>query len=170
MSDPILGPEMKSTGEVMGIGKNFGEAYAKAQKGANKVIPQSGNVFISVKDQDKKYLDKLAPLLVEKNFSLVATKGTAKYIEALGFEVKKINKVKEGRPHTVDMLLNKEVDLVINTTEGKTSIEDSASIRQSALRNKILVTTTMFGAFAIVEALNNKEENWNYISMQEINI
>ena len=84
--------------------------------------------------------------------------------------IETINKVKEGRPHTVDMLLNKEVDLVINTTEGKTSIEDSASIRQSALRNKILVTTTMFGAFAIVEALNNKEENWNYISMQEINI
>jgi len=108
--------------------------------------------------------------LVQRPKILVATKGTAKYIEALGFEVKKINKVKEGRPHTVDMLLNKEVDLVINTTEGKTSIEDSASIRQSALRNKILVTTTMFGAFAIVEALNNKEENWNYISMQEINI
>ena len=106
--DPILGPEMKSTGEVMGIGKSFGEAYAKAQLGAMKNLHFSGTAFVSVKDSDKKYLNELLPLLVENNFSIIATKGTAAAIKALGYEVAVINKVMEGRPHTVDKLLNKE--------------------------------------------------------------
>ena len=167
--DPILGPEMKSTGEVMGIGPNFGEAYAKAQKGANKTLRKSGKVFISVKKSDKKYLDKFAPAIIEAGLKIVATSGTAKYIEDLGYEVTKINKVMEGRPHIVDSLLNNEIDLVINTTEGSQSIRDSASIRQSALRNKIFCTTTMFGAFAIIDALKGSEENWTYATLQELN-
>ena len=167
--DPILGPEMKSTGEVMGIGPNFGEAYAKAQKGANKILRRSGTVFISVKESDKKYLNDFVPEIVNSGFKIVATSGTAEYINKLGFEVKTINKVTEGRPHVVDSLLNNDIDLVINTTEGAQSIKDSASIRQSALRNKIFCTTTMFGAFAVIDALKSKEENWTYITLQEIN-
>mgnify|MGYP001228689496 FL=1 len=167
--DPILGPEMKSTGEVMGIGPNFGEAYAKAQKGANKILRKSGNVFISVKSSDKKYLDKFTPAIINAGFEIIATSGTADYIEKLGYTVSRINKVSEGRPHIVDMLLNNDIDLVINTTEGSQSIQDSASIRQSALRNKIFCTTTMFGAFAIIDALKSTEENWTYITLQEIN-
>ena len=166
--DPILGPEMKSTGEVMGIGIDFGEAYAKAQKGANKILPRSGTVFISVKDSDKKYLDDLLPLIEKNGFEIVATGGTASYISSLNYKVKKINKVLEGRPHTVDSLLNKEIDLVINTTEGTQSIKDSAAIRRTALQNKIFCTTTMFGAFAIMQALNGKEVDWSYKTLQEI--
>ena len=167
--DPILGPEMKSTGEVMGIGATFGEAYAKAQKGANKVLPRSGSIFVSVKDSDKKYLDQLVPLIVSNGFSMIATGGTAEYIQKLNFPVKRINKVMEGRPHTVDSLLNNEIDIVINTTEGAQSIEDSAAIRQTALRNKIFCTTTMFGALAVMEALKGQESDWTYSTLQEIN-
>ena len=166
--DPILGPEMKSTGEVMGIGIDFGEAYAKAQKGANKILPRSGTVFISVKDSDKKYLDDLLPLIEKNGFEMVATGGTATYIKDLNYKVKKINKVLEGRPHTVDSLLNKEIDLVINTTEGTQSIKDSAAIRRTALQNKIFCTTTMFGAFAIMQALKGREVDWSYKTLQEI--
>ena len=167
--DPILGPEMKSTGEVMGIGPNFGEAYAKAQKGANKILPRKGKVFLSVKDDDKKYLKKLVPLLIKNDFQIIATDGTAQKIRELKYDVTRINKVLEGRPHTVDSLLNNEIDLVINTTEGKQSIEDSASIRRTALQNKIFCTTTMFGAFAIMESLKNDEQDWSYTPLQEIN-
>ena len=167
--DPILGPEMKSTGEVMGIGPNFGEAYAKAQKGANKILRKSGTVFVSVKKSDRKYLDDFAPAIIKCGFDIVATRGSARYIEALGYKVKKINKVNEGRPHVVDSILNNEIDLVINTTEGTQSIKDSASIRQSALRNKIFCTTTMFGASAVIEALQNSEDKWTYNTLQEIN-
>jgi len=166
--DPILGPEMKSTGEVMGIGKSFGEAYAKAQLGAMKNLHFSGTAFVSVKDSDKKYLNELIPLLVENNFSIIATKGTAAAIKALGFEVAVINKVMEGRPHTVDKLLNKEVQLVINTTEGKQSIADSASIRRTALESKIFCTTTVFGGLAIMEAVKNNLESWTVEPIQQI--
>ncbi|GIR06686.1 MAG: carbamoyl-phosphate synthase (glutamine-hydrolyzing) [Gammaproteobacteria bacterium] len=137
--DPILGPEMKSTGEVMGIGKTFGEAYAKAQLAAKKNIVTSGKVFVSVKESDKKYLQDLIPKLIDSGFSLIATTGTAKTVKDLGFNCEIINKVTEGRPHIVDELVNKKVDIVINTTEGRQSIEDSASIRKTALQNKIFV-------------------------------
>ncbi|MBT3851853.1 MAG: ATP-grasp domain-containing protein, partial [Gammaproteobacteria bacterium] len=167
--DPILGPEMKSTGEVMGIGSTFGEAYAKAQKAANKIFPRSGLVFISVKESDKKYLSSLIPLLVEQGFSLIATKGTAQAIKKLGYGVKIINKVTEGRPHIVDELLNNSISLLINTTEGRQSIEDSASIRRTALQNKLFCVTTIFGAFALVDALGTDPKNWIYNSLQEIN-
>ena len=167
--DPILGPEMKSTGEVMGIGKNFGEAYAKAQKAANKTLSRQGTAFISVKESDKKYLDELVPQIINKGFDIVATLRTAQYIKKIGFPVRKVNKVMEGRPHIVDEMVNGNINLVINTTEGKQSINDSASIRQTALQNKIFCTTTMFGALAIVEALSSLESDWSYLSLQEIN-
>ena len=167
--DPILGPEMKSTGEVMGIGKSFGEAYAKAQLAAKKNIVTSGKVFVSVKESDKKYLQDLIPKLIDSGFSLIATTGTAKTVKDLGFNCEIINKVTEGRPHIVDELLNKKVDIVINTTEGRQSIEDSASIRKTALQNKIFCTTTIFGAFAFVEALKTSREDWSFSAIQEIN-
>jgi carbamoyl-phosphate synthase large subunit len=167
--DPILGPEMKSTGEVMGIGSSFGEAYAKAQRAANKIFPDSGSAFISVKESDKKYLSKLVPLLLEQGFSLIATKGTAEAIKALGYDAEIINKVTEGRPHIVDELLNNRVNLLINTTEGRQSIEDSASIRRTALQNKLFCVTTIFGAFAILEAMSTDANDWVYNSLQEIN-
>ena len=167
--DPILGPEMKSTGEVMGIGKTFGEAYAKAQLAAKKNIVTSGKVFVSVKESDKKYLQDLIPKLIESGFSLIATTGTAKTVKDLGFNCEIINKVTEGRPHIVDELVNKKVDIVINTTEGRQSIEDSASIRKTALQNKIFCTTTIFGAFAFVEALKTSREDWSFSAIQEIN-
>ena len=167
--DPILGPEMKSTGEVMGIGSSFGEAYAKAQKAANKNIPTSGLAFISVKTSDRKYLSELIPLIIDQGFLLIATKGTAKVISDLGYPVSTINKVSEGRPHIVDELLNDTIDLLINTTEGRQSIKDSASIRRTALQNKLFCVTTIFGAFALVEALSKDPVSWTYNSLQEIN-
>ena len=167
--DPILGPEMKSTGEVMGIGKTFGEAYAKAQLAAKKNIVTSGKVFVSVKESDKKYLQDLIPKLIDSGFSLIATTGTAKTVKDLGLNCEIINTVTEGRPHIVDELVNKKVDIVINTTEGRQSIEDSASIRKTALQNKIFCTTTIFGAFAFVEALKTSREDWSFSAIQEIN-
>jgi carbamoyl-phosphate synthase large subunit len=167
--DPILGPEMKSTGEVMGIGSSFGEAYAKAQRAANKIFPDSGLAFISVKESDKKYLPSLIPLLHEHGFSLIATKGTANSIKSLGYDAQIINKVTEGRPHIVDELLNNRVNLLINTTEGRQSIEDSASIRRTALQNKLFCVTTIFGAFALLEAMSTNSDDWIYNSLQEIN-
>ena len=154
---------------VMGIGSSFGEAYAKAQRAANKVFPDSGLAFVSVKESDKKYLTNLVPLLLEQGFSLIATKGTAEAINQLGHDAQIINKVSEGRPHIVDELLNNRVNLLINTTEGRQSIEDSASIRRTALQNKLFCVTTIFGAFAILEAMNTNSDDWIYNSLQEIN-
>jgi carbamoyl-phosphate synthase large subunit len=167
--DPILGPEMKSTGEVMGIGSSFGEAYAKAQRAANKIFPKPGMAFISVKESDKKYLPNLLPLLIKEGFSFIATKGTADAIKELGYDTQIINKVTEGRPHIVDELLNNKVNLLINTTEGRQSIEDSASIRRTALQNKLFCVTTIFGAFALLEAISTNADDWIYNSLQEIN-
>jgi len=167
--DPILGPEMKSTGEVMGIGSSFGEAYAKAQRAANKIFPKPGMAFISVKESDKKYLPNLLPLLIKEGFSFIATKGTADAIKELGYDTQIINKVTEGRPHIVDELLNNKINLLINTTEGRQSIEDSASIRRTALQNKLFCVTTIFGAFALLEAISTNADDWIYNSLQEIN-
>ena len=166
--DPILGPEMKSTGEVMGIGSTFGEAYSKAQLSAKKPLRSGGRAFISVKDNDKKYLEELLPELNRCNFSFIATKGTAKVINEHGYKVDIINKVNEGRPHIVDELVNQKVDLVINTTEGHQSITDSASIRKTALQNKIFCTTTIFGAFALIQAFSVDKSDWNYDAIQDI--
>ena len=151
--DPILGPEMKSTGEVMGVGDSFGEAFAKAQFGASEPVPSGGVAFISVREADKPDVAKVARSLVELGFEVVATAGTAKMIEAEGLPVRRVNKVTEGRPHVVDMIKNKEVNLIINTTEGRQSIADSYSIRRNALQNKVFCTTTLAAGEAICEAL-----------------
>src|SRR5690606_31990803 len=121
--DPILGPEMKSTGEVMGVGDTFAEAYAKAQEGAGDTIPASGTAFISVRDFDKDGIVPVARELVELGFAIVATRGTAKVIEAAGLTVKQVNKVAEGRPHIVDMIKNDENNSVVNPTEGRQARE-----------------------------------------------
>ncbi|MDY0249113.1 MAG: carbamoyl-phosphate synthase large subunit [Pseudomonas sp.] len=151
--DTILGPEMKSTGEVMGVGDSFAEAFAKAQMGAGEVLPTSGCAFISVREEDKPFAADLARDLIGLGFSVVATAGTAKIIEAAGLAVRRVNKVTEGRPHIVDMIKNDEVTLVINTTEGRQSIADSFSIRRNALQRKIYFTTTLAGGQAVCEAL-----------------
>ena len=164
--DPILGPEMKSTGEVMGRGDCFGEAFGKAIRGAGESIPEKGSAFVSVKDNDKKYLPDLCSKLEKLGFDIVATKGTAEALEGTGIEVKIINKVLEGRPHIVDAILNKEIDMIINTTEGRQSIKDSFSIRRSALEHSIFFTTTISGGFAIVESLEKGVENWEYKPLQ----
>ena len=151
--DPILGPEMKSTGEVMGVGTTFAEAYAKAQMGAGDVIETSGNAFVSVRDRDKDAVVEVAQRLNSLGYSLVATHGTAKVIEAAGLPVIGVNKVLEGRPHIVDMLKNGEIQVVFNTTEGKQAIADSSTIRRTALRHDVYCTTTIAGALAVCDAV-----------------
>ena len=165
--DPILGPEMRSTGEVMGIGNSFAEAFEKAEVGAGVEIPKEGSVFISVRDTDKQFLSEIVPSLVEEGFNLIATKGTASVIKNMGFKVSQIKKVIEGRPNIVDLMKNKEVNLVINTTEGRESILDSASIRRTALDEKICCTTTIKGAKAICEVITKKVD-WSYRKLQDI--
>ena len=160
--DPILGPEMKSTGEVMGIGETFPEAYGKAQIAADDRIPASGKVFLSIRDADKGQLPDMARDLVELGFGLVATRGTARTIKDAGMEVAVINKVQEGRPDVTDMLKNREVDFIINTTEGKQAIADSFEIRRTALQYKVCYTTTMAGGRASIAALRHGEESKVY--------
>jgi carbamoyl-phosphate synthase large subunit len=157
--DPILGPEMKSTGEVMGIGETFAEAYGKAQVAADDKIPVSGKVFLSVRDADKDQLPEIARGLLDLGFGLVATRGSAATIEAAGMTVETINKVQEGRPDVTDMLKNREVDFIINTTEGKQAIADSFVIRRTALQQKVCYTTTMAGGRASIAALRHGEDN-----------
>ena len=151
--DPILGPEMKSTGEVMGVGDSFGEAFAKSQLGSGEVLPTSGTAFISVREDDKPFAVDVVRDLIELGFEVVATAGTAKVLEAAGLTVRRVNKVTEGRPHIVDMIKNDEIDLVINTTEGRQSIADSYSIRRNALQHKVYSTTTLAGGEAVCTAL-----------------
>ncbi len=151
--DPILGPEMKSTGEVMGVGATFAEAYGKALLAAGAAIKKSGTAFISVRDPDKVHLVEVAGKLLELGYELAATRGTAKVLADAGIPVKRVNKVAEGRPHIVDMLKNEEIELVFNTTEGRQAIADSSTIRRTALRHGIFCTTTIAGAFAVCEAL-----------------
>ncbi|MDG0969789.1 MAG: carbamoyl-phosphate synthase large subunit, partial [Porticoccaceae bacterium] len=151
--DPILGPEMKSTGEVMGVGTTFAEAYGKAELGASDEIPSKGRAFVSVRERDKDQIPALAESLDALGFKLIATKGTAAIIEASGFNVQTVNKVKEGRPHIVDMIKSDNISLIINTTEGRQAISDSATIRSSAEQNRVYYTTTMAGGRAVCEAL-----------------
>ena len=165
--DPILGPEMRSTGEVMGIAPSFIEAFEKAEIAAGVSIPLQGSAFLSVRNPDKAYLEELAKSLTKAGFELVATRGTARDLENMGFKVKKINKVLEGRPHIVDLMKNKEISLVINTTEGRESITDSASIRRTALDQKICCSTTIEGARAICKVIENQVD-WRVKKLQDI--
>jgi len=157
--DTILGPEMKSTGEVMGVGRTFGEAFVKSQLGASVRLPTSGKVFLSVKNSDKPRAVQVAKDLLGMGFSVVATKGTAAAIAAAGIPVTTVNKVVEGRPHVVDMIKNNEIALVINTVEEKrTAIHDSRAIRTSALAARVTTYTTIAGAEAAVEGMSHLNE------------
>jgi carbamoyl-phosphate synthase large subunit len=151
--DIILGPEMKSTGEVMGIDVDFPRAFAKSQLGAGTKLPTSGQVFISVKDRDKEAASRIAQNLKKMGFDLMATAGTAEYLEKQGLPIRRVNKVLEGHPHCKDAIINGEIQLIINTTEGHQAIEDSFSIRRSALMEAIPHYTTIAGASAAVEAI-----------------
>ncbi|MDX5333436.1 MAG: carbamoyl-phosphate synthase large subunit [Gammaproteobacteria bacterium] len=151
--DPILGPEMKSTGEVMGVGRSFAEAFGKSQLGAGVKLPAPGRAFISVRDVDKGGIVDVARKLTELGFDVVATRGTAAALEAAGVACQQVNKVLEGRPHIVDMIKNDEIVLIINTTEGKQATADSFTIRREALQHKVTYTTTLAGARATVEAM-----------------
>jgi carbamoyl-phosphate synthase large subunit len=151
--DVLLGPEMKSTGEVMGFGKTFGEAYFKAQRAAGVILPKVGNVFISVRDHDKEPICEVASELIDMGFKIYATSGTYNFLIDAGIACSKINKVKDGHPHIVDMIKNNEVHLIINTTEGARSIKDSFSIRKEAQNHKISLTTTVSGAKAFCKAI-----------------
>jgi len=151
--DTILGPEMKSTGEVMGLDSSFERAFAKSQLGAGVVLPMSGTVFLSVKDADKRGLPTLARLLTEMGFKIMATRGTAARIKEAGFQVSVVNKVLEGRPHCVDAIRSGDVQLVINTASTPQSIADSFEIRRSALTHFVPHYTTLAGARAAVHAI-----------------
>ena len=152
--DPLLGPEMKSTGEVMGTGRTFGEAYAKASFASGIIIPTGGKALISVRDPDKRAAVELARALIQRGFSIIATHGTAAALRSAGLHCEHINKVREGRPHVVDLIKNEEVSLIVNTTEGKQAILESYSIRREAVSHKITYYTTIAAARATVTALD----------------
>jgi carbamoyl-phosphate synthase large subunit len=156
-ADPILGPEMKSTGEVMGTGRTFGEAYAKAQAGAGVVLPRKGVCFISVRERDKPFAAPLARDLIARGFEIVATEGTARALGEENIPCRKVLKVREGRPHIVDMIKNDEIDLIVNTTEGKHAVRESRSIRREAVARKVTYYTTVAAARATCEALDHME-------------
>ncbi|HXC18245.1 MAG TPA: carbamoyl-phosphate synthase large subunit [Holophagaceae bacterium] len=166
--DPILGPEMKSTGEVMGIGASFGEAYAKALLAAGIPLPTSGTVFISVNDQDKPRLQELATRLTAMGFGLCATEGTAKHLETVGYQVRRIFKVNEGRPHAVDLLKNHEIHWVINTPLGRDAFFDEGAIRKEALRLKIPCLTNMNAALAACDAVETLRGQLQVRAMQRL--
>ena len=165
--DPLLGPEMKSTGEVMGIGKTFGEAFAKSQRAAGVNLNHSGKVLISIRDADKPKLPDIARMLVEKKYEIVATGGTAKFLKEAGIPCEVVFKVNEGRPNTVDMIKNDQVQLIINTTEGKKAISDSFTMRREALQHRVTYYTTMAGARAACYALGELDAG-NVNSLQDL--
>jgi carbamoyl-phosphate synthase large subunit len=152
--DPILGPEMRSTGEVMGVGRSFGAAFARGHEAAGIRTPPRGKVFVSVRDADKERLLPVAREVLTRGFTLVATAGTASYLAEHGVACERINKVLEGRPHIVDLIKNGEIVYIVNTTEGKQAIADSFSIRREALQHRVTYSTTVAGARALVHSLD----------------
>jgi carbamoyl-phosphate synthase large subunit len=157
-SDPILGPEMKSTGEVMGVGRTFGEAYAKAQLASGVILPRQGAALLSVRERDKQGAVALARLLTKMGFDIIATHGTAKELATAGVSCRRANKVREGRPHIVDMIKNGEIDLIVNTTEGKQAIHESESIRAEAVRKGVTYYTTLGAAVATCNAIEHLDD------------
>ena len=155
--DSILGPEMKSTGEVMGIAKRFGQAYAKAQLGAGGNIVKRRRAFVSVRDADKARVGEIAKRLIALGFEIITTKGTAAVLKAAGIDCKRVFKVTEGRPHVVDYIKNHDIDFIVNTTEGKLAIADSFAIRRNALQHKVSYTTTLSGAEAACLAMKYED-------------
>ena len=158
-ADPILGPEMKSTGEVMGVGRTFGEAYAKAQLASGVVLPRQGVALLSVRDRDKRSAVELAQILAARGFDIVATHGTARELAMAGVSCRRANKVREGRPHIVDMIKNGEISLIVNTTEGKQAIYESRSIRAEAVRKNVTYYTTLGAAIATCKALEHLDDS-----------
>jgi carbamoyl-phosphate synthase large subunit len=165
--DPILGPEMRSTGEVMGVGRHFGAAFARAQEAAGIKAPTPGSAFVSVRDPDKLRVLPVARMLVAQGFGLVATAGTAAFLREHGLECTLVNKVAEGRPHIVDLIKNGEIRYIVNTTEGRQAIADSFSIRREALQARVTYSTTIAGARALLHSLEFRDEGpvW---SLQEL--
>jgi carbamoyl-phosphate synthase large subunit len=166
-ADPILGPEMKSTGEVMGTGDTFGEAYAKAQLASGVLLPERGTALLSVRDRDKPAAAELAQVLVGRGFEIVATGGTAAVLAEAGVVCRRTNKVREGRPHIVDMIKNNEISLIVNTTEGKQAIRESLSIRAAAVHHKVTYYTTLPAAKATCDALEHLD-NVSVNCLQEL--
>ena len=166
--DPILGPEMRSTGEVMGIADSFGEAFAKGQLSGGNVLPSSGRVFLSVRDADKDKIVDVAKEMEGMGFEIIATRGTARVLEAAGVTATIVNKVNEGRPHIVDMIKNDEVAYIVNTTEGEQAKADSYSIRRSAVSHKVCYTTTVAGGQAACEAMKHELVDSRVRSLQEL--
>jgi carbamoyl-phosphate synthase large subunit len=166
--DVLLGPEMKSTGEVMGIDHSFGLAFAKSQMAAGFQMPRSGKVFISVHDSHKERIVPIARTLQKLGFQILATRGTASHLNANGVAAETIFKVSEGRPHAVDHIKNGDIKLVINTSVGRKSNIDAYQIRRGALVYNVLYTTTLAGAKALSEALAAlQQEEWQVMSLQE---
>jgi carbamoyl-phosphate synthase large subunit len=167
--DPVLGPEMRSTGEVMGVGQNFGEAFAKAQLSAGTPLPDKGTVFISVNSRYKDEVVPVARRFAELGFDLVATRGTAAYLQTAGLVCKTVFKVNEGRPNAADLLKAGSIQLIVYTTTGAISFEDEKSIRRAAIQYRVPCITTLSGARAAVEAVASKQRDpirvW---SLQEI--
>ena len=165
--DPILGPEMRSTGEVMGIGWSFGGARAKSMKAANYNLPRTGKAFLSVRDADKQVLIPIARELIGRGYQLVATSGTCNFLREHAITCESVNKVVEGRPHVVDLIKNNEINFIVNTTEGAQAIADSFSIRREALQRKISYTTTIAGGRATLRALDH-ENDYTVYSLQQL--
>jgi carbamoyl-phosphate synthase large subunit len=165
--DPILGPEMRSTGEVMGVGRKFGAAFARGHEAAGIKAPTTGKVFLSVRDADKERLLPIAKEVLARGFSLVATGGTAAFLGERGVPCERINKVLEGRPHIVDLIKNGEIVYIVNTTEGKQAIADSFSIRREALQQRVTYSTTVAGARALVHSLDFQGDE-DVHSLQEL--
>jgi carbamoyl-phosphate synthase large subunit len=151
--DPVLGPEMRSTGEVMGLDASFEAAFVKAQLGAGVTLPRSGTAFVSVKDPDKQAMVKPVKRLIDLGFKVVATGGTADFLRKHGIEAQRVNKVLEGRPHIVDLMKDGKVQLVFNTVDGAGALSDSFTLRRTALMHKIAYYTTVSGAKASVEGI-----------------
>jgi carbamoyl-phosphate synthase large subunit len=151
--DTVLGPEMKSTGEVMGLDRSFAVAFAKSQIGGGSRVPRGGTLFVSVRDADKPRILEAVRLLADLGFEVIATSGTQRYLRSEGIAAAKVNKVLEGRPHIVDRITNGEVHLVFNTTEGATALADSRSLRRAALLHKVPYYTTLSGAVAAAQGI-----------------
>jgi carbamoyl-phosphate synthase large subunit len=165
--DPILGPEMRSTGEVMGVGRSFGAAFARAEEAANIKAPQPGKAFISVRDPDKPRVLDVARDMLRRGFSIVATGGTADYLGDHGIACERVNKVIEGRPHIVDLIKNGDICYIVNTTEGRQAIADSFSIRREALQQRVTYSTTVSGANALLLSLDHRGAG-DVLALQEL--
>ena len=165
--DTMLGPEMKSTGEVMGVGRSFGEAFAKSQIAAGSEIPRSGRLFVSVRDADQKGVVEVARYFSANGFEILATHGTATVLESTGIKVRTVNKVSEGRPHIVDMIMNDEIDVIINTVSDKQSVEDSYLIRREALQHKVTNYTTLAAARA-ARAGHGQQQEFSVNRLQDL--